>query len=83
MDALLVVLLGGVHQLWGAVVGSVLLSYSSAELGREVAYWRGVLGVFIMLIMVAAPSGLLSLADFLARIGRRGLRSDRPVPGAR
>src|SRR5437899_3998325 len=27
VDALLVVLLGGVHQLWGAVVGSALLSY--------------------------------------------------------
>ena len=61
VDALLVVLLGGVHQLWGAVVGSAVLSYLGAELGREVTYWRGLLGVFIMLIMVAAPSGLLSL----------------------
>ena len=61
VDALLVVLLGGVHQLWGTVVGSVVLSYVGAELGREVTYWRGLLGVFIMLIMVAAPSGLLSL----------------------
>jgi branched-chain amino acid transport system permease protein len=63
VDALLVVLLGGVHQLWGAVVGSVVLSYLGAELGREVSYWRGLLGVFIMLIMVAAPSGLLGLPD--------------------
>ncbi len=61
VDALLVVLLGGVHQLWGAVVGSVVLSYLGAELGREVTYWRGLLGVFIMLIMVASPSGLLGL----------------------
>lgn len=61
VDALLVVLLGGVHQLWGAVVGSALLSYAGAELGRGVTYWRGLLGLFIMLIMVAAPSGLLSL----------------------
>jgi branched-chain amino acid transport system permease protein len=82
VDALLVVLLGGMHQLWGAVAGSVLLSYASAELGRDVTYWRGLLGVFIMLIMVAAPSGLLSLAGFFARIGRRGVRSDRSVPGA-
>lgn len=67
-DALLVVLLGGVHQLWGAVVGSVVLSYAGAELGREVPYWRGLLGVFIMLIMVASPSGLLAL---LAGRGRR------------
>jgi len=67
VDALLVVLLGGVHQLWGAVVGSVALTYLGAELGREVTYWRGLLGVLIMLIMVASPMGLLGL---LPRIGK-------------
>jgi len=66
VDALLVVLLGGVHQLWGAVMGSAVLTYASAELGRDVTYWRGLLGVFIMLIMVASPSGLLEL---LSRLG--------------
>ena len=68
VDALLVVLLGGVHQLWGAVVGSLVLTYASAELGRDVTYWRGLLGLFIMLIMVASPSGLLGL---IARLGAR------------
>lgn len=76
VDALLVVLLGGVHQLWGAVVGSTLLSYASAELGREVTYWRGVLGLFIMLIMVASPSGLLGLLERLPWLRRA------PGPGA-
>ncbi|NML84270.1 hypothetical protein, partial [Polaromonas sp.] len=52
--------------LWGAVMGSAVLTYASAELGREVTYWRGLLGVFIMLIMVASPSGLLGL---LSRLG--------------
>ena len=74
VDALLVVLLGGVHQLWGAVAGSAALTYLGAELGREVTYWRGLLGVFIMLIMVAAPSGLLSLPARLRALGRRRLR---------
>ena len=67
VDALLVVLLGGVHQLWGSVVGSAVLSYASAELGRGVTYWRGLLGVFIMLIMVASPSGLLALFSSIRR----------------
>ncbi len=71
VDALLVVLLGGVHQLWGAVAGSAVLSYAGAELGRDVTYWRGLLGLFIMLIMVAAPSGLLSLLNRLRAPGRR------------
>ena len=71
VDALLVVLLGGVHQLWGAVVGSAVLSYASAELGRGVTYWRGFLGVFIMLIMVATPAGLLSLFQRFRGSARR------------
>ncbi len=70
VDALLVVLLGGVHQLWGSVVGSAVLGYASAELGRELTYWRGLLGVVIMLIMVASPSGLLSLLSRLHGPGR-------------
>ena len=71
------VLLGGVHQLWGAVVGSLVLTYAGAELSREVTYWRGLLGVFIMLIMVASPSGLLGL---LSRMDRR---RQRVVEGVR
>jgi branched-chain amino acid transport system permease protein len=65
VDALLVVLLGGVHQLWGAAVGSAVLTWASAELGSSVAvlrdYWRGALGVFVMVIMALSPSGLLGL----------------------
>ncbi len=59
VDALLVILLGGVHQLWGALLGSALLVWGGAELGRGLEYWRGVLGVVIMLVMVLSPSGLL------------------------
>ncbi|MGY8905007.1 MAG: ABC transporter permease [Burkholderiales bacterium] len=59
VDALLVVLLGGVHHLWGAALGSGVLTWASAELGRGFDYWRGALGLFVMCIMVLAPSGLL------------------------
>ena len=59
VDALLVILLGGVHQLWGALVGSVLLVWGGAELGRGLEYWRGVLGLVIMLVMVLSPNGVL------------------------
>lgn len=59
VDALLVILLGGVHQLWGALLGSVLLVWGGAELGRGLEYWRGVLGLLIMLVMVLSPSGVL------------------------
>jgi len=63
VDVLLVLLLGGVHQLWGSLVGAGILSLASSELGRDFDYWRGALGLLIMLIMVLAPSGLLGLRD--------------------
>jgi branched-chain amino acid transport system permease protein len=69
LDALIVVLLGGLHQLWGAVVGSVVLTWTGAEFGRGFEYWRGALGVIVMLIMVLSPSGLLGLFQRLP--GRR------------
>jgi branched-chain amino acid transport system permease protein len=61
LDALLVVLLGGMHQLWGVVAGSAALVWAGAELGRGFDYWRGALGLFVMVIMVLSPSGLLGL----------------------
>lgn len=61
VDALLVVLLGGVHQLWGVAAGSAVLLWAGSALGRGFDYWRGALGLLVMVIMVVAPSGLLGL----------------------
>jgi branched-chain amino acid transport system permease protein len=60
--------LGGLHQLWGTVAGSALLTLASAELGRHFDHWRGALGLVVMLIMVLSPTGLLGL---VGRLGRR------------
>ena len=65
VDALLVILLGGVHQWAGAWLGSALLTLASAELSQTVVYWRGLLGVLIVLVMLLAPQGLMGL-----RLGR-------------
>ncbi len=59
VDALLVVLLGGMHQLWGSVVGAAVLGGAASQLGRNFEYWRGALGVLVMAMMVLAPSGAL------------------------
>jgi branched-chain amino acid transport system permease protein len=75
VDALLVILLGGVHQLWGSAVGSALLVWGGAELGQGLDYWRGALGLVIMLVMVLAPSGVLGGLQSLWvrwRAGRKG-----------
>ena len=69
VDALLVVLMGGVHWVWGALVGSALLTMVQAELGRSFDYWRGALGLLVMLLMVVAPSGLGGLFKRLQKGG--------------
>lgn len=61
VDALLVILLGGLHQVWGSIAGAAILVWAAGELGRGFDYWRGALGVLVMCIMVAAPSGLMGL----------------------
>lgn len=59
VDALMVVLLGGVHHLLGALAGSAFLVGLGSEMGRHFDYWRGFLGMLIMVLMVFAPDGVL------------------------
>jgi len=61
LDVLLVLLLGGLHQLWGSLVGAGVLLLANSQLGRGFEYWRGALGLMVMVIMVFAPSGILGL----------------------
>ena len=73
VDALMVVLLGGVHQLWGAFAGSLFLVGVGSEIGRHFEYWKGSLGLLIMLLMVFAPEGILGLKKFEKNKGNRTL----------
>jgi len=66
VDMLLVVLLGGLQQLWGTLVGAAVLVLAGSELARNFEYWRGALGLLVMAIMVWAPMGILGV-----RGGRR------------
>jgi branched-chain amino acid transport system permease protein len=67
VDALMVVLLGGVHQFWGSLMGSAFLMGVGAEMGRHFEYWRGLLGLLIMLLMVFAPEGILGMTSLKQR----------------
>ena len=61
--SLLVVLLGGLHQLWGSLAGALILVLAASALGRSFDYWRGALGLLVMALMVWAPSGVLGLRN--------------------
>ncbi len=68
-DALIVVFLGGVKTLSGAVVGGASLEAAKDVLTRF-EYWRLSLGVLIIIVVIMAPEGIVgSLRKVAERIG--------------
>jgi len=57
-DALIVIFLGGVKTLSGAVVGAASLEYVKDFLTRF-EYWRLTLGLLIILVVILAPEGIV------------------------
>jgi branched-chain amino acid transport system permease protein len=58
VDALVMVLLGGIQALTGPVWGAALFTWLEDAVSREVAYWRAAIGVVILLLALAFPMGI-------------------------
>ncbi len=68
-DALIVIFLGGVKTLAGAVVGGASLEYAK-DLITRFEYWRLTLGLLIIFVVVVAPEGIVGTARKAAeRVG--------------
>jgi branched-chain amino acid transport system permease protein len=63
VDALLMVLLGGVQTISGPIVGAVVFAGLQEQLVRLTDFWRLVLGSTIIVLVVAFPQGI---AGFVA-----------------
>lgn len=70
VDALLMVLLGGVQTVSGPIVGAVIYAGLHEQLMRATEYWRLVLGLVIVVLVLAFPQGLAGFAA--QRWERRG-----------
>ena len=70
VDALLMVLLGGVQTVSGPIVGAFAYAGLSEQLTKLTMYWRFALGLAIVLLVVLFPRGLVG--GFLALRERRG-----------
>jgi branched-chain amino acid transport system permease protein len=68
VDALVMVLLGGVQSLAGPIVGAAAFTWLQDTIIRATDYWRAVLGVVILALVLAFPQGL---AGGLAALGAR------------
>ncbi len=71
VDALIMVLLGGVQTLSGPLVGSLVFSSLQDILIRETEYWRAVLGAVILFLVLAFPQGLAGFIRSLFESRRR------------
>jgi branched-chain amino acid transport system permease protein len=76
IDGLVMVLLGGVQTLAGPVVGAAAFTWLQDTIIRTTDYWRAVLGVSILALVLAFPQGIAGalgprLQALLARGGER------------
>lgn len=68
VDALVMMLLGGVNTLTGPIVGAAVFTWLQDTLARSTDYWRAALGVTILALVLLFPRGIVgSVGAWLAR----------------
>jgi branched-chain amino acid transport system permease protein len=77
VDALVMVLLGGVHTWVGPLVGAVTFTALQDSLARSTDYWRAVLGATMLLLVLVFPQGIAgSLQALWQRVRTSHARGD-------
>ena len=65
VDGMVMVLLGGLQTLIGPVVGASVFAVLQDTIMRQTEFWRALLGVIILTLVLAFPLGLVgSVARF-------------------
>jgi ABC-type branched-subunit amino acid transport system permease subunit len=68
IDGLVMVLLGGIQTLTGPVVGASAFAVLQDSIMRQTEYWRALLGLVILLLVLAFPAGIVGgLARLMSR----------------
>ncbi|MDB4836980.1 ABC transporter permease [Marinomonas sp.] len=65
IDGLVMVLLGGVQTLIGPIVGASVFTWLHDAVARETDYWKAVLGMIILLIVLLFPAGIVGTLSHL------------------
>jgi len=67
IDGLVMVLLGGIQTLVGPIVGASVFAVLQDTVMRQTEYWRALLGVIILVLVLAFPQGIAGAISSLWR----------------
>jgi branched-chain amino acid transport system permease protein len=59
IDGLVMVLLGGIQTLTGPIIGGSLYAILQDTVMRQTEYWRALLGIIILVLVLAFPQGIV------------------------
>jgi branched-chain amino acid transport system permease protein len=59
IDAMVMVLLGGIQTLIGPIVGATVFTVLQDSVMRQTVFWRGLLGAVILLLVLVFPGGIV------------------------
>src|SRR6476659_7846179 len=59
IDAMVMVLLGGIQTLTGPIVGAAVFTVLQDNIMRQTVFWRGLLGAVILLLVLVFPGGIV------------------------
>ena len=68
LDALIMVVIGGLLSFWSGVIGAVIFSQLRHWAPLVTDHWGLALGIILMIIVIALPHGLASVAGKLSRL---------------
>jgi len=71
IDAMVMVLLGGIQTLTGPIVGAAVFTVLQDNLMRQTAFWRGLLGAVILLLVLVFPGGIVGALSKRAAARRK------------
>jgi branched-chain amino acid transport system permease protein len=83
VEGLIVLMLGGVHRLGGAVAGAMLYTLLDAVITRYTVYWQAVLGSILVLLVLLFPRGVLSVLERAPRGAARATAAGTGGAGER
>ncbi|MBS0327407.1 MAG: ABC transporter permease [Proteobacteria bacterium] len=75
VDALVMLLLGGLSAVFGPLAGAAALTWLQDTLARSTEYWHAATGIAILVLVLVFPDGIATLGNVARALRRSGARA--------